>query len=65
LNAAIKIKNVSGTSYLVMKEINREYPTANITDGVINTCWSEGVQGYGVNEKITLAGVTWIWNKWI
>lgn len=52
-NLPIKVKGVSGTSYLVMNELNKAYPATQIADGVITTCWSEGVRGYGVNERVT------------
>ena len=35
-----------------MKDSNRSYPASQIADGVINTCWIEGVSGYGVNERV-------------
>lgn len=51
-NQPIKIKRITGSSHLVMKEINKAYPASQIADGVIETCWSEGIPGYGVNEKL-------------
>ena len=49
----IKIKQIYETSHLIMKEIDRAYPVSQIADGVINTCWGEGVPGHGVSEKVT------------
>ncbi|MCR5322049.1 MAG: hypothetical protein K6E85_02020 [Lachnospiraceae bacterium] len=50
-NAAVQIKETEATSYLTTSK--GSWPASNTVDGDTDTCWQDGVNGNGVNEKLT------------
>ena len=46
---------ITGTSASsVRKDSKYTYPSKNVIDGKLNTCWAEGASGYGKGESIRL-----------